>query len=299
MKPKGAEDKTLETTQTTVQKPWIVEEKGENVHLIRFKYTPGWQQHVLLISDLHFDHAKCKRKLLKKHLDQAIERNAPIIIAGDALCLMQGKFDPRKSYDSLLPQYKTDDYFGAIIEDATKFFEPYKDNIALIGYGNHETSVLRRQNVDMIKWLTRQLGCPRGAYQGFVRFMFEHEDGGKRQSKTLFYNHGTGGGGPVTRGAITSNRENARIDGVDIFLRGHIHEAWAMETPKLMLSAQHIIKHRKVLHIQSATYKDEIGTGAHGWANEKNFPVKPEGGYWLKFWANHNTVFMGVERTEQ
>lgn len=289
----------MEDIQTADQKPWQVEEKSENVHLIRFKYTPGWEQHVLLASDVHFDHAKCKRSLFRKHLDRALERNAPIIIPGDLLCLMQGKYDPRKSYDSLLPQYKTDDYFGAIIEDTVRFLEPYKHLIAVIGDGNHETNVLKRHNVNMIKWLTRELGCFHGGYQGFVRFMFEHSAGGKRRSKTLFYNHGTGGGGPVTRGAITSNRENARVDGVDIMVRGHIHEAWQMETPKLTLNPQHNIQHKNVMHIQCPTYKDEIGNAAGGWANEKNFPVKPLGGWWLKFTASHNNVVMSAERTIQ
>jgi len=281
-----------------VNKEWIVQQKSENVHLLRFKYKANWEQYVLLASDIHFDNSHCKRPLFKKHLEQAKERNAPVIIPGDLLCLMQGKYDPRKSYDALLPQYKTDDYFGAIIDDAVKFFEPYKKQLAVIGYGNHETSVLKRSNVDMIRWLCRELGSFRGGYRGFVRFLFQHEAGGSRQKKTMFYTHGAGGGGPVTRGVIKHNRRASMVRDVDIILSGHIHESWVLENEQFALSDQHVIKHKKQLHIQCPTYKDEIGTGAAGWANEKEFPPKPLGGWWLKFSALNNTISVSVERAE-
>jgi UDP-2,3-diacylglucosamine pyrophosphatase LpxH len=44
----------------------------------------------LMISDVHFDNPKCDRVLLKKHLDQALKRNAKVLINGDFFCIMQG-----------------------------------------------------------------------------------------------------------------------------------------------------------------------------------------------------------------
>jgi len=37
-------------------------------------------------------------------------------------------------------------------------------------------------------------------------FSGDGKNGGKRQSKRLFYHHGYGGGGPVTKGLIDFNR---------------------------------------------------------------------------------------------
>ncbi|NBW22393.1 MAG: hypothetical protein EBR82_82030, partial [Caulobacteraceae bacterium] len=92
-----------------------------------------------LISDLHWDNPKCDRALLKKDLDEAVERNALIIVNGDFFCLMQGKGDPRRSKDDIRPEHNKGNYLQAVVEDAVDWFSPYKNNLALIGYGNHET----------------------------------------------------------------------------------------------------------------------------------------------------------------
>jgi UDP-2,3-diacylglucosamine pyrophosphatase LpxH len=65
-----------------------------NVHKFYHDWTP---KKVLLISDIHWDNPKCKRDLLKRHLDQAVEQGADILFNGDTFCLMQGAYDPRKS----------------------------------------------------------------------------------------------------------------------------------------------------------------------------------------------------------
>lgn len=280
------------------EKPWAVEEISENVHVIRYKFRSGFEEYVLLASDIHYDNPHCNRKLFKKHLDEARERNAPIIMPGDVLCLMQGKYDPRKTQSGLRKEHRVEDYLDAVIETTAKDFDPYKDLIALMGEGNHETSVRTRQGVDMIKRLARELGTFKGGYRGWVRFIFEHEGGGHRQSKTMWYTHGSGGGGPVTKGVIKSNRAAAMVDGADIIVRGHIHEAWTLDAPKFALSSSHNPYHKSVLHIQCPTYKDEIESGASGWANEKGFPPKPLGGWWLKFTSQSNIVRVTAERAD-
>ena len=70
----------------------------------------GWELWILLTSDWHWDNPKCDRKTLKRHLDQAKERNAKIIITGDLFCAMQGKYDKRSNKSSLRPEHQTDNY---------------------------------------------------------------------------------------------------------------------------------------------------------------------------------------------
>lgn len=60
-------------------------------------YTDGWEQWILLTSDWHFDNAHCDLTLLKRDFDEAKRRNAPIMAFGDLFCLMQGRYDPRRS----------------------------------------------------------------------------------------------------------------------------------------------------------------------------------------------------------
>lgn len=48
--------------------------------------TEGFEQWYLLTSDWHWDNPKCNRELLRKHINQAKERNAKILVFGDLFC---------------------------------------------------------------------------------------------------------------------------------------------------------------------------------------------------------------------
>ena len=61
-----------------------------NVHLIDNQWEP---KKVLLLSDIHWDNPKCQRDLLKRHLDEAKEIGADVLLNGDTFCLMQGAYD--------------------------------------------------------------------------------------------------------------------------------------------------------------------------------------------------------------
>ena len=112
----------------------------------------NWEDtRVLLISDLHWDNPKCDRELLKKHLDEALKGNHDILINGDLFCLMQGAYDPRKSKGDIRPEHNVANYFDAIVNTAVEWFAPYAHLIKFVGYGNHETSILKRQETDIIE----------------------------------------------------------------------------------------------------------------------------------------------------
>jgi UDP-2,3-diacylglucosamine pyrophosphatase LpxH len=57
---------------------------------------------ILLISDVHFDNPKCNRDLLFSHLDKAKKLGYKVAIFGDLFCMMQGKYDPRRSKKDIL-----------------------------------------------------------------------------------------------------------------------------------------------------------------------------------------------------
>jgi hypothetical protein len=105
-----------------------------NVHVIELTE----KQEFLLISDLHWDNPKCNRDLLKSHLDEALKRKAIIILNGDTLCLMQGRFDPRGTKKDVRPEHNKVNYLDLVIEDCANYLAPYAHNIAVVGYGNHE-----------------------------------------------------------------------------------------------------------------------------------------------------------------
>jgi len=273
----------------------IVERVSENVHSVRIGANfnnKEWEQYFLLLSDVHFDNPKCKRKLLFKHLDEAKKLNAPVLINGDLFCLMQGKYDPRSSKSDIRPQHNKADYLDAVINEAATLFAPYGDILTVVGRGNHEQSVLHRQETDVIRRFCLRLSekCGRtvypGGYGGYVIVKFEYPKGKastpSRRSVRIKYFHGSGGGGIVSRGVLKT-RMGIYLPDADIVTTGHIHEKWAVNIARERLSEHGNISLSNQLHVCTGTYKEEYGTGKSGWHVETGKPPKALGGYWLRF----------------
>lgn len=246
----------------------------------------AWEEtKILLISDLHWDNPKCDRALLKKHLDEAVKGNNDILINGDLFCLMQGAYDPRKSKSDIRSEHNVSNYFDAIITTAVEWFAPYAHLIKMIGYGNHETSILKRQETDIIERFVTLLNykCGTeiqvGGYGGWVRINFD--DGSSHKSFKIKYMHGFGGGGAVTRGTIQHNRMSVNVEGADAIWMGHVHEDYEMTYTVEELTNSDTVMLRDILMIRTSAYKEEYGDGSKGWHIERGASPKPIGGRWL------------------
>jgi hypothetical protein len=271
-----------------------------NVHLINL----SGKRDVLLISDAHFDNKHCNRKLLKSHLDQALDRNAIILLGGDLLCLMGGKWDPRSTKKDIRPEYNSGQYVDLIVQDIVNFLTPYAHHIAVVSYGNHETNFIKRNEHDPLLRVVTELNFKTGSnihtggYGGWV--VFKYNDGHRIKSYKMKYFHGSGGGGIVTKGTISHQRFDAMIDGADCIWMQHIHDLWDMTIQVETLSNNFKTNLKEVLHIQTSTYKDEYNDGNGGWHIERGAPPKPLGGYWIELDPariideNKNTDFIKI-----
>jgi hypothetical protein len=265
-----------------MKEPLKVVRVQRNVHILYFKE----KQDFLLLSDAHFDHPKCDRKLLKKHLDQARDKNARILINGDFFCLMQGKFDPRGSKKDVRPEYATGNYIDLVIEDAVDFLSPYADLIDVIGYGNHETNIIKRLETDPIQRTVDLINYKNGTsvhtggYGGWIVANFNPRNNTTVSYKIKYF-HGSGGGGPVTKNTIGHQRLDAMIDGADCIWVGHTHDSWSMTIVVETLSSSFKTLQKEVLHVQTPAYKNEYEDGNGGWHIERGAPPKPLGGMWL------------------
>ena len=267
-------------------------QKKNDAFTYRFnECNKNFEQSFLLISDIHFDALNCNRKLLKQHLDEAIEKNARILIFGDWFDCMGGKYDPRTTKADIRPEYQTQTYFDDIVDSSAEFLKPYQNNIDLIAEGNHETSVKLRHEIDLLSELSRRglcnhIGCRKGKYNGFIRFFFGC-NGSDKSSKTMYYTHGGGGNAPVTKGAIKTNR---RQDSVlaDFYVAGHIHTEFEMPRTQARLNEQCNLVNHKCMHYQLGTYKDDFMDG--GWSDHKEFSPANLGGRWLKFYGSSRNI---------
>lgn len=241
----------------------------------------------LLSGDRHHDNPHCDQELEKKHLDQALEREAGIIDVGDLFCAMQGKYDKRSSKSDIRPEHQNGEYLDALVNTAAEFYEPYAKNIVALGYGNHETSILGRHETNLTERLAQALRTktkalvPVTGYTGWVRFNLDNGSG-CRSSRTLWHMHGYGGGGPVTQDTIQAQRQNAYIEGADIMLSGHVHQRWCQENMKAYLDNHGEVKQRSSWYVKTSSYKEEWTTGVGGWHVGTGKPPKPLGAWWLK-----------------
>lgn len=270
---------------------WTAERLSADAFQISFPVrNSGDERWVLLMSDEHWDNQHCDLALLKRHHEEALERDAPILKFGDLFCAMQGKWDKRSDQNQLRPEHRGNNYLDLLVTSAAKFYQPFSSHIAVISPGNHELSIAQRHQTDLIERLCDRLGpqTMHAAYTGFIRFrMFREIAGGKASAlcRDLHYHHGYGGGGEVTRGLIDNSRTRGQYI-ADIYYSGHIHRRNHDENIVQYLDASGNVAQREQLFLRGGAYKhDEDCT----WHKTQGRGARPLGGWWLKF-TYHRSV---------
>lgn len=250
----------------------------ENAISIKIKAdSRAWHQDFLLRSDAHHDNAHCDQAMERRHLDEAVKRDALILDFGDMFCVMQGRGDDRRSLSHLRREDSGDNYVNRVVENAEKFYKPYADRWVCMSLGNHETKFTKNYGADLTGLLASILNAGGSSvltcgYTGWCRVQVER--GGERRSMTLWWGHGW------TKGV--RNRMGSIIDGADVIYTGHEHSAEMQEYKRVGLSSSGRVVSRRIIHLSGATYKDEYGKGTGGWAIEKGHPPKPMGAWWMR-----------------
>jgi hypothetical protein len=271
---------------------WTVD-KVRDVHEIKFNQSlkESGPQYILLTGDRHWDNPHSKRGLQKEHLELAKERNAPIVDIGDFFCAMQGKYDPRRNYDNLREEHKGEDYLGLLLDTAEDWFAPYAGQFAVLGTGNHETAVLKNNGLDLTRQIARKLRRASGkdwpfagGYGGYVKIK-ARPTGNTERAILVKYFHGSGGGGPVTKGVIQTNRRAVFLPDADVVVTGHIHEQWLVTMVRERVNRTGTISLSNQYHVSVPTYKEEYNKGVGGFHIERGRPPKPIGCVWMKLTA--------------
>lgn len=275
-----------------------VERLNRNVVVISNEFKSTREKALyLLISDVHIDNPHCRRDLFFRDMDEAVRRGAKILINGDLMCLMQGKADPRHTKGDILPQHMGVNYFDKVIQETVEILAPYAPYIAFIGYGNHETSVIKRQEFDPLQSVVTLLNYKHGGqialggYGGWI--IIQNVIGKAATTFKIKYLHGYGGGGAVTKGVIQNQRETAGVHGSDAIWMGHVHELYHhVDMVETITHDRNSYKvtHKAVHQVRTATYKDEFADGFGGFHIEKGRKPKPLGGYWLTLEINREIV---------
>lgn len=256
----------------------------KNVHEIKVE---GKKTTIAMLSDLHWDNPKCDRELLKNDLDYCLEHNIPIMLNGDVFCLMQGRGDRRANKSDIRPEHNNARYLDSVVETAVDWFAPYAHLIAVIGYGNHETAIIKWQETDVLQRFVDLLNykcgtnVQLGGYGGFIIVSQKYTNNSFSTFKIKYF-HGSGGGGIVTKGAINLTRALEMYEDFDVFSMGHIHENASRNDVRDTIafhSSRGWYNYQKQLHLMiTGAYKEEYEDGSKGWHVERGAPVKPIGG---------------------
>jgi len=276
--------------KTKTKISYVVSEQNRNVHTVRMEATgKDWEQYFLLSSDRHHDNAHTDHALELKHLRQAQERGAGIIDVGDMHCAMQGKYDKRSDLTATRPEQQEGRYIDSLVECAADFYAPFAESFVVIGRGNHETAILKRHETDLTERTCERMSSISGhkvysgGYGGWVRFITKIH--GSKNQCTMKYYHGSGGGGPVTRGVIQTNRMAVIYPQANIIVSGHTHDQWIVPVAREKLYRNGSVGMDEALHVRCGTYKDEYGDGFGGWHIERGGPPKSLGAMWLRFYV--------------
>lgn len=244
-----------------------------NYHRFEIEVSSKEEVNLFTTSDWHFDNPKCNRELLFKHLDEAKSKNALIAITGDLFCLMNGRYDPRRSKSAIRPEHNKDNYLDLVINDTAEKLRPYAKNIILVSRGNHETSVSQRMETDITTRFVERLNALEGTniqvgnYTGYYTLNFTY-GGGNNKSLNIGYSHGNWGG-VITKGTLSVVRYASYMPDCDIMFSGHTHDGWIMSHPRLKRNdRKKSVEVQNQWHIKTGTYKEEFASG-NGWAVEK------------------------------
>ena len=133
----------------------------------------------MLSSDHHWDNPDANREMIEKHLKEAMKKGAKVFMIGDFFCAMQGKYDKRSDKKKMRPEHMAGNYLDLLVNTAAEWLMPYRDCIAVIGQGNHETAITGRHETNLIERLVERLNIGHenkvymGGYGGWIRLNFE------------------------------------------------------------------------------------------------------------------------------
>ena len=258
------------------------------------KRNRDWEHRILLSSDRHLDSPYSDRELQRRHLEAVKSCGGLVLDFGDLFDAMQGIGDPRASKQALRPELLEGPYWDRLVDEAYSFLSPYADHIAMIGRGNHEYRVVEKAETDLVQRLADRLHTPAGNYRGFVEISYRM-DNNRTSRYVLYYTHGSGGGGEVTRGVIRTNRRAVYVPDADIIVSGHVHESWIVEVPRLRLRGPHVCVEPQY-HLQLPSYKQEALQSA--WWDMKDYAPKVVGAWWLvaRYSRTEERVLITFER---
>lgn len=255
------------------------------------KQGPNWEQWVLLRSDAHWDHPSSDLSAQERHLNQALERKAPIIDVGDLFCGMQFPKDPRVTKGSTRPEHEYESYYDRLVRTAAQWHAPYAKLWAAQFRGNHESGIRKHAGTDLSERFVYALNQHGGraelmGYEGYIRLRVQFTKT-RTDSVLLWCTHGgRGRGAHRSKGVLNVDLRAAAHPDANIIVSGDIHREWMATKARTRVTAQGREYRDEQLHIQLSSYKDNVTGVTDSWEIEHEFEPTPVGAAWIRLWLD-------------
>jgi hypothetical protein len=249
---------------------------------------------IIWVSDLHYDSKHSVWNKVKKYLNENPEYY--IVIGGDSLDLMQFVKDLRGSKSAIKDEYNGDDYANRIIHEVrSEIVEPYKDRIISWNRGNHDNSIIRHHNIDILN-LICGLDVHIHEFTGYIKISCVSKS--KTTSKIMFFQHAPHSGGKRSFGALSVDIAKAEVPSADIWIAEHIHNGFIKPVRhEFVIVPNNAIKQKNKWYIQNISCKDEHAIGKrNGFHHEKIKRNAPVGVCKIDFEKNKNTTDLEIKR---
>lgn len=256
----------------------------------------------MLMSDLHIGSPEVDYGLIKKDLKTAEEVDARILLNGDLFDAIVPSDSKRYRPDALHPRIRgRSDVLNETVTWAAELLEPYKKRIDLIGFGNHEDTVLKHHSTDLASMLVDRLGIQRsyGGYTGFVDYRFV-DDLRHTQRYVIFYHHGAGGGASLGGSAAEFIKKLQFIDADMIFL-GHRHFRITSHMRRLSCPlGGYKPRYKEVRYAMTGSYMDNwtVDRGSSrraSYAEDRGLPPLGKGGILLTLGVSRSGITVKTE----
>jgi len=195
-----------------------------------YEYSDRKDFHFALMSDIHMDSPGFDKARFTADMDNTANKGGKAFFNGD---LVDAIFPTdRKRYARSANANAEDAQINGLAQSIAEQLAPYADIIDYIGIGNHEVSIVKFNNLDIIALIVMLLNqkrskkippIKRGGYVGFINLVFSRKGDAVRRY-VIYRDHGKGGNSPVTKGTIGLNRLYGTYD-ADVYWLGHSHQS--------------------------------------------------------------------------
>ena len=215
--------------------------------------------------DMHRDTPHHDHKALDRIMrERSALPNHYFIDGGDSDSLLLPT-DAKRFRNSAQPEYARglDSVLNATVKQNVAFYKRYpKANWAVKGYGNHEVSILKYHNFDIVEKVCEEVGINRGGYSGWISFVVARKNSNDRKAFTILYHHGFPTG-EAEGGRAWARRYSSTMAGWQVFCYGHNHQLRAEPS---------VFTELGVNGYENTYYRYIVNAGTY----EKNSPLNDE-----------------------